>query len=72
MGLYLTGMFVETARKIIVAIAGGVITNARYIEIKMMNYIHKEVNQSQINDEFRINGRCKCLEVTARLQDIVL
>ena len=37
------GCFIETTRKRIVAIAGEVITSARYIEIRMMNYIHKEV-----------------------------
>jgi len=37
------GCFVETTRKRIVAIAGEIITSARYIEIRMMNYIHKEV-----------------------------
>ncbi|NOT80194.1 MAG: hypothetical protein HOP07_14455 [Bacteriovoracaceae bacterium] len=36
-------MFLETTRKRIVAIAGEVITHARSIEIRMMNYIYKEV-----------------------------
>jgi hypothetical protein len=37
------GCFVETTRKRIVAIAGEVITSARYVEIRMMNYIYQEV-----------------------------
>ena len=37
------GCFIKTTRKRIVAIAGEVITSARYIEIRMMNYIHQEV-----------------------------
>ncbi len=37
------GCFIETTRKRIVAIAGEIITSARYIEIRMMNYIQKEV-----------------------------
>jgi len=37
------GCFVETTRKRIVAIAGEVISSARYIEIRMMNYIDQEV-----------------------------
>ncbi len=37
------GCFVETTRKRIVAIAGEVITHARSVEIKMMNYVYKEV-----------------------------
>lgn len=37
------GCFLETTRKRIVAIAGEVITHARSIEIRMMNYIYKEV-----------------------------
>jgi hypothetical protein len=37
------GCFVKTTRKRIVAIAGEIITSARYVEIRMMNYIHKEV-----------------------------
>jgi hypothetical protein len=39
------GCFVETTRKRIVAIAGEVITHARSIEIRMMNYICKEVQR---------------------------
>ncbi|MCK6595757.1 MAG: hypothetical protein L6Q33_11190, partial [Bacteriovoracaceae bacterium] len=39
------GCFVETTRKRIVAIAGVVITHARSIEIRMMNYIHQEVQR---------------------------
>lgn len=37
------GCFVETTRKRIVAIAGEIVTSARYIEIRMMNYIYQEV-----------------------------
>ncbi|MEN9487177.1 MAG: hypothetical protein RIR56_865 [Bacteroidota bacterium] len=39
------GCFVETTRKRIVVIAGEVITHARSIEIRMMNYIYQEVKR---------------------------
>jgi hypothetical protein len=37
------GCFVETTRKRIILIAGEIITHARSIEIRLMNYIYKEV-----------------------------
>lgn len=40
-----TGCFVKTTRRKIVALAGEVITHARSIEIRMMNYLSKEVNR---------------------------
>jgi hypothetical protein len=37
------GCFIKTTRRKIVTIAGEVITHARSIEIKMMNYFYQEV-----------------------------
>jgi hypothetical protein len=37
------GCFLKTTRRKIILIAGEIITHARSIEIRLMNYIHEEV-----------------------------